>query len=107
MASWSRTPRDVVTEVQTAAEYKFERDGMLFQVNLYPGGRDTFDERRDDAARAVTVRGLEGALSTEDGKHYKLLLADGRWAAEIAGGPFVSEQAFLEAVDNLVVTPAG
>ena len=50
---------------------------------------------------------LEGALSTEDGKHYKLLLADGRWAAEIAGGPFVGEQAFLEAVDSLVVTPAG
>ena len=80
---------------------------MLFQVNLYPGGRDTFDERRDDAARAVTVRGREGALSTADGRHYELLLADGRWAAEIAGGPFVSEQAFLEAVDSLVVTPAG
>jgi hypothetical protein len=96
----------VVTEDVVASEFKFERDGMLFQVNVYPGGRTTFEQRLDGDVRSVSVRGLSGALNTDDGKHFKLLLADGPWAVEIAGGPFVNEQAFLETVDNLVVTPS-
>jgi hypothetical protein len=96
---------EVTTAPEVATEFKFERNGALFQVDLYPGGRETVERRLDGSTRTVTVRGQRAALTTIGGNHFKLLFADGRWAAEFSGGPFADEQAFLDTVDSLTVIP--
>lgn len=96
----------VVTDPVVKVDSKFERDGVQMHVRLDGTGRDAFESSLDGTERTVTVRGQQAALRTEDGGSYVLRFVDGRWAVEISGGPFVSEQAFFEAVDSLVVTPA-
>jgi hypothetical protein len=98
---------EVVTDPVVRAETTFERDGVRLKVTLDGGGRAALEHRLDGSERTVTVRGQQGALHTDDGRNFELLFADGRWAVEISGGPFAGEQAFFEAVDSLVVTPAG
>jgi hypothetical protein len=97
----------VSTEPVTETRFRFTRTGAEFEVNLYPGGRDTMEDQLSGPTRPVTVWGMEGQLRTDADGHYTLFFVDGRWAVKIAGGPFVSEQAFFEAVESLKITPAG
>lgn len=99
------------------AEYKFQRGDTLLQVNLYPGGRTAFEGRVDEPAHDVDVRGTVGAMnddttygppgSNPDAHSYRIDILDGRWAVEIAGGPFPDEATFLAAVNATQVSDRG
>jgi hypothetical protein len=97
----------VSTDPVTATEFHFTRTGADFEVKLFPGGRETMDDQLSGPTRPVTVWGKQGELRTDADGYFTLFFVDGRWAAKIAGGPFVSEQAFFEAVESLTITPAG
>jgi hypothetical protein len=97
----------VVTDPVVQSESTFERDGVRLHVKLDGGGRNAYEADLLGSEHTVTVRGQQAALHTDDGRNFSLRFVDGRWAVEISGGPFVSEQAFFEEVESLTVTPAG
>ena len=96
---------DVTEALGRYGEYGFVHDdGRELQVSFYPGGpRAQYGRIGDEDRGEVSVGGETGALAVYGDGRYRVNVQRGFWAWEFDGGPFVSEQAFLDTVAGIGV----